>query len=190
MAEISRISRGCATTNSRLKNPPLCIPCRPRTSVQSLNSEKSSSNSSHTSLITVVLFDQPDAFSTGVRPYSILASNGSDLSDSSKNNCDKPTPYARTVVITSDERKTPVITARPLSLPLHAPCAARRSLLGNSVTLFWNFENFDRFMSKSESSRSMSMPVILPHRPRQDPMLNVCRMLRFSRLSVEAFYLH
>ena len=25
-------------------------------------------------------------------------------------------------------RKTPVITARPLSLPLHAPCAARRDL--------------------------------------------------------------
>ena len=69
----------------------------------------------------MVLFDQPDAFSTGSRAYSIFASKGSDFNDSSKNSWDNPTPYARTVVMTKDERNTPVITARPLSLPLQAP---------------------------------------------------------------------
>ena len=39
-----------------------------------------------------VLLDHPEAFSTGVRAYSIFASKGSDLSDSSKKSWDKPTP--------------------------------------------------------------------------------------------------
>ena len=63
-------------------------------------------------------------------------------------------------------------------------------IFGNSITLFWNFANFERFMSSLSHLESMSKPVILPHRPRQGPMLNVCRMLRFFRLSTEAFYLH
>ena len=71
--------------------------------------------------MVVVLFDQPVPFSTGVRAYSILASNGSDLSDSSKKSCDNPTPYASTVVMTREARKTPAMTARPRSRPRQAP---------------------------------------------------------------------
>ena len=103
-----------------MNKPPLCIPCLPKTRVQSLNSLNSSSNSSHTLVIVVVLLDHPDAFSIGVLAYSIFASKGSDFKDSSKNSWDSPTPYANTVVITKEARKTPAITAIPLSLPLHA----------------------------------------------------------------------
>ena len=134
-AVIVRISNGCAIMNSSLKNPRLCKPCLPKTKVQSLNSENSSSNSSHTLVIVVVLLDQPVEFSTGVRAYSIFASNGSDSSDSSKNSCESPTPYASTVVITRDARNTPATTARPLSLPRQAPTLASLSLLGNSDNL-------------------------------------------------------
>ena len=84
--------------------------------------------------MVVVLLDHPSDESVGVLANSILASKGSPLSDSSKNNCDNPTPYESTVVITNEARNTPAITASPLSLPRHELSAARRNCSGASVT--------------------------------------------------------
>ena len=79
-----------------------------------------------------------------VSPYSIFASNGSDLRDSSKNNWDNPTPYASTVVITKEERNTPVITAKPL---LSSP-----STLCSKSEFTWEFEHPVIKSSKSRAS--------------------------------------
>ena len=128
----------------------------------------------------VVLFDHPDAFSTGVRANSIFASNGSESSDSSKNSCDRPTPYANTVVMTRDARKTPAITAIPRSLPRQALCPARRKRLGNSINECWYRRIRERPLPKSLSFNSVESSLILLHLPHQDPKQNVCRMLLSS----------
>ncbi len=79
--EIESINNGCAVTKSSFQNPPPCIPWRPRMTVQSLISIRSV-NSSQADISVEVLLVHPSAPIIGALRNSILASKGSDSSDS------------------------------------------------------------------------------------------------------------